>query len=124
MLKAKRKSLLALTAAVSLMGTAALALDHEVVIIDGAYFPPLVHAEPGDRLIFINNSSGTHVVQASDESWTSGPIAINGTFTLTLEEDTPLMFNASVETEGNGEEDGDIFLEQIGEITYEPVPIN
>ena len=96
--------------------------DHEVIIVDGAYFPPFIYANIGDRIIFRNASSGVHVVEGPDESWTSGQIAIDGFFRLSLTPETPLTFRASVETEGIGAEDGDVVLEQIGEITYDPPP--
>jgi plastocyanin len=100
------------------------AMDHEVIIVDGAYFPPLIYAQVGDRLVFVNLSSGVHTVQSPAEEWTSGAIPINGTFTLTLAAETPLSFNASVETEGSSAEAGDVVLEQVGEITYEPAPVD
>jgi plastocyanin len=97
--------------------------EHEVLIIDGAYFPPLIYADIGDKLIFVNSSSDVHTVQAPEEEWTSGPIPIDGSFTLVLAAETPLTFEASTETEGSSAEDGDVILEQIGEITFEPEPV-
>lgn len=122
MLFSFRKGVFAFAAAAGMTATAAWAVDHQVLIVDGAYFPPLVYADPGDRLVFVNASSGVHIVQASDESWTSGPIPVDGSFTLLLDDETPLVFNASADTEGNGGASGDEFLEQIGEITYDSAP--
>jgi plastocyanin len=98
--------------------------DHEVIIIDGAYFPPFIYASIGDRIIFRNASSGAHIVEGPDESWSSGQIAVGGFFRLNLLQDTPLTFRASVDTEGTGAADGDVVLEQIGEITYDAPPSN
>ncbi len=103
---------------------AAESIDHEIIIIDGAYFPPLIYAQVGDRLIFVNSSSGVHVVEGPEETWTSGQIPIDGTFTLLLSNETPLVFSASADTEGVSAEEGDVILEQVGEITYDAPPIN
>lgn len=105
-------------------GTSAPAMDHSVVIIDGAYFPALIYAQVGDSLVFENASSGVHIIEGPADSWTSGPIPVNGTFTLTLDETTPLVFSASADTEGDSLEDGDVVIEQIGEITYDPAPFD
>lgn len=98
--------------------------DHEVIIVDGAYFPPFIYANIGDRIIFRNESSGAHVVEGPDAVWTSGQIAIGGFFRLNLLQDTPLTFRASVDTEGTGAAGGDVVLEQIGEFTYDAPPSN
>ncbi|MDF1728168.1 MAG: hypothetical protein P1U53_10520 [Sulfitobacter sp.] len=107
---------IAASATLLCLATAASATEHEVLIVDGAYFPPLVYAELGDTVTFINDSSDNHEVQASDESWTSGIIPMDGSFALAIEVDTVLTFQATAETEGTGDGDGDVMLEQIGEV--------
>jgi plastocyanin len=131
MLNSCRTGLYALAAAACLVGgvasaqtTTAASTDHDVIIIDGAYFPALIYAQVGDRLIFENASNGVHIIEGPAESWTSGPIPIDGTFTLLLEETTPLVFSASADTEGDSVNEGDVAIEQIGEIRYDAAPVN
>lgn len=107
-------------AAFACLAAPVLAEEHEILIVEGAYFPPLIYAEVGDTLLFVNETSGVHIVQASDETWTSGPISVNGTFSLTLTNETQLYFNASVDTEGDGDGEGDEALEQNGQVTFDP----
>jgi plastocyanin len=118
MLTKLRTGAAAVLALAALAGPAA-AMDHEVLIVDGAYFPPVIFASIGDSLTFINESSDSHEVMASDESWRSGMIPIDGTFSLEIQADTHLTFNATAETDSS-DGSGDIFLEQVGEIVLGP----
>lgn len=108
--------------AVSCLAGAASAEEHWVRIVEGAYFPALVHAEVGDTVLFVNETDAIHEVHATDESWTSGQIPVDGSFSLLLAEDTVLAYTASVETEGDGDGAGDETLEQNGEISFDPPP--
>ncbi|MFD2740876.1 hypothetical protein ACFSUD_14930 [Sulfitobacter aestuarii] len=105
-------AVLAVTATVFGAG-AGFAADHEVLITEGAYFPSLTYAQPGDRLIFINSSDAAQTVTGAEESWSSGPIPIDGSFVLDLAEEIPQGFS------GPGLEDGEM-LE--GSFTFEPAP--
>ncbi|NNE52736.1 MAG: hypothetical protein HKN30_10075 [Sulfitobacter sp.] len=105
----------------ALLAGPALAVDHEVLIVDGAYFPPLIYADIGDHLMFVNSSSDAHEVQAVDASWTSGTIPVDGSFSLEITDETVLTFNATADTEGNSAEQGDVLLEQVGEVVIAPM---
>lgn len=122
MLVSFRKGVCALAAAITMTATAAGAVDHEILIVEGAYFPPLTYAEIGDRLVFVNSSNSPHIVEGPEEAWTSGPIPVEGSYTLTLDDETPLTFMASADTEEDGDGAGDEAIEQIGQITYDPPP--
>lgn len=100
----------------ALLSGPALAVDHEIIIIDGAYFPPIVFAEHGDNLVFINESSGVHKIVAANGGWETGSIPVDGTYSLALEPGMDLSYMATPETEGQGGETGDTFLEQFGEV--------
>lgn len=102
--------------ALAAFASPALSAEHEILIVDGAYFPPLIYVNYGDNVVFVNNASSAHEVKASDDSWTSGLIPLDGSFTLEIEADTYLAYQATADTEGMGDEDGDIFLEQFGEV--------
>ncbi len=73
--------------------------------MDGSYFPSVVYANPGDNILFHNNSDASHTVNGPEESWTSGPISSEAMFSLKVEETTPPTFTGlgSDGTEAEGE---------------------
>ena len=85
-----------------------------VTIVDGGYIPSVSYIVPGDTLIFENWSDAEHTVGDADGAWSSGPIATEGgQFTLTVQEDTPLLFGGV-----------DVFGVSIeGEISFEEAPL-
>lgn len=82
----------AAVAALLCTATAARAADHVILIVDGAYFPLVTHAAPGDRLIFTNTLATEQQVSGINDVWTSGPIAQDGSFAVELDETTPSGF--------------------------------
>lgn len=50
---------------------------HEVTIFDNDLMPPIVFAEPGDWVRFVNNDEAAHVVWSQNESWSTGEIPPN-----------------------------------------------
>ncbi|WP_432816729.1 hypothetical protein [Sulfitobacter sp. JB4-11] len=131
MLYSFRKGAFALAAAVTLAGTAAQAETHSVLIVDGGFFPPVVHVQPGDEIEFTNNSESVQIITGDAESWTSGEIELDSTYLLAVNEELPHGFVAViVQGEADaGEGDGDTdagnegALELYGEFTFEPAPI-
>ncbi len=113
MLKTYRKGAFALAAALSVMAGAAHANTHTVLIVDGGYFPAVTYAAVGDVISFENASSASHEVGDPAETWTSGSIAIDSVYSLTIEETTPLEFV------GMGA-DG---LEVVGSISFDTPPL-
>ncbi|SDF60950.1 hypothetical protein SAMN04489759_102559 [Sulfitobacter delicatus] len=75
--------------------TGALAEARNVLIVDGAYFPALTHVQPGDQLVFINNSTTNHTITGANDAWTSGPIPVLGSYTLDVDADTPETFTGA-----------------------------
>ncbi|SIO32678.1 cupredoxin domain-containing protein [Vannielia litorea] len=47
---------------------------HEVNIFDNDLMPPVVLAQPGDKVRFNNDDLGVHVVWSTDMTWSTGPI--------------------------------------------------
>jgi len=113
MFKSLRAGSFAIAATSVLFSSAAFAADHSVLIVDGAYFPEIVHVQPGDNVYFRNNSSAAHTVNGADDAWTTGQIGIDGDFMLKVEEDTVLNFSG----EGAGGE------AMVGEMTFEAPPV-
>ena len=105
MLKYSRKGVFAVATALSFAAGAAQAEEHVVLIVDGSYFPSVVYANPGESIMFRNNSDASHTVNGPAESWTSGAIGSEATFILNIEEDTPPTFSGlgSDGTEAEGE---------------------
>ncbi|MFG6602694.1 hypothetical protein ACGYK2_07050 [Sulfitobacter sp. 1A10359] len=93
MLSSYRKSTGALALALSLCAAGAIAESRNVLIVDGAYFPSLSHVQPGDQVVFTNNATGSHTITGEDEAWTSGPIPVNGNYTLDITAQTPTRFS-------------------------------
>jgi plastocyanin len=85
----------ALAAALTLAAPAVRADTYSVLIVEGAYFPPMIFAQPGDTLVFENRSGAAHTVSGPEESWTSGAIAPEGSYALNVTEETPLSFSGA-----------------------------
>lgn len=95
MLNSNRARAGILAVATAFGATAASAEAYHVLIVEGAYFPALTHVQPGDQLIFVNNTTTSHTVSGPEASWTSGEIPASGTYTLTLNADTPTTFTGA-----------------------------
>ncbi len=95
--------------------TGALAEARNVLIVDGAYFPAITHVQPGDQLIFTNNAVAAHTIAGEGDSWNSGAIPVNGSYTLDISADMPVTFSGSTASEGAA------VLE--GAITFEAPPV-
>ena len=113
MLNSYRKGAFALAAAFSFVAGAAQAEQHTVLIVEGGYFPSVVYVQAGDSVTFENESGATHTIVGEEDVWTSGEINLDGSFTVDMTEEVPLMFS------GNGA-DG---LETLGEFSYDEPPL-
>jgi urease beta subunit len=114
---------LAAFATVACLGGTAIAEDHEVVIVEGAYFPSLIIANLGDRLVFVNSSNRQQEVGAVDASWTSGKIEIGQTYVQPIEVGTGLVF---IGKNGvlNSNSDTGIGVEQMGEVVIDATGVS
>ncbi|SFE03249.1 hypothetical protein SAMN04488523_104269 [Sulfitobacter brevis] len=92
MLTSLRAGVCTLATATVLIASSAQADDLTVLILEGAYFPPVVSAQIGDTIVFVNETDSEHTVSGDDEIWTSGPIPTEGSYRLALNETTPLTF--------------------------------
>jgi plastocyanin len=120
MLKSLRTGGFALATATLCFAGAAQAANHTVFIVDGAYFPAVVHVAEGDNVYFTNNSEDGHVVTSANGEWTSGPLAIDARFRLKIREISDLSFSG---TDASGapltDFDGN---PMAGELTFEALP--
>ncbi|MBT0956029.1 hypothetical protein IV417_01400 [Alphaproteobacteria bacterium KMM 3653] len=112
---------------------------HEVTILDNDFMPPLVYAQPGDKIRFVNDDEGIHKVLAEDESWES-PILLPNTYyeivvtpamDLNYELDEDLFVELEIEgggnegtVEGNSGNDSGTSNDSEGEVTFEELELN
>ncbi len=75
MLEVFRKGTATLATALIFSAGIASAEDHSVIILDQAYFPAVIYVQPGDTVVFSNESGGEHTITAQNDAWTTGPIA-------------------------------------------------
>lgn len=120
MLKSLRTGGIALATATLCFAGAAQANNHNVLIVDGAYFPATVYVEEGDNVYFTNNSEGDHVVTSQTGEWTSGALAIDARFRLKVRDISDLNF---IGTDVNGTPLTDIDGNPVeGSLTFEALP--
>ena len=131
MLKSRFSGICAAALAATFAASAVKADFHTVLIMDGGFFPPIVYVQPGDDIEFTNSSDAVQTIFGAAESWTSGEIDIDGTFVLSLNDEMPQSFVATIVDgeadagEGDGDDDvgNEEALELHGEFTFEPAPI-
>ncbi|KIN61932.1 hypothetical protein Z946_788 [Sulfitobacter noctilucicola] len=113
MLNSYRSGICALAVATSFIAGAAQAESHVVLIMEGGYFPAVTYVSAGDEVIFRNESGATHEMGGPEDVWSSGPIGMDGTYHLSLSEETPLVFT--------GVSGG---IEMQGEVSYDTPPLS
>ena len=84
-----RKGLAALAAATVISATAAQAETHEVVILDGGYFPQKLYMNQGDTIRFVNETIGIHRIEGLSFAYIEG------------EDDVPGLVETLAVTEGD-----------------------
>lgn len=98
------KHAISVVAAVATMsiGSAAIAAEHEILILSDGYFPQITYLSSGDSVLFINESATDQSIISKNDSWTLGPIPPNGTETLVFTKgDQNTFYNADlVDEEG------------------------
>ena len=126
MLKKTLKGACALAVAATFSATAAHADNHTVLVMDGGFFPAVSYVQPGDNVIFTNNSEGEITMSDVNGSWTSDPIAIEGRFVLNITANSAMQFTASGLQEVNDNDVGNDYQEVsvIGEISFDPAPLD
>jgi len=120
----KTLSTLAFAGALS-VGTGALGAEiHVVTIYDNDFMPPLVFAQPGDTIRFINDDLVPREAVASDFSWSTGAILPGESYELSIYEDTQLLY-ASADVNDGASEDADAGSEELpdGAVTFEEPPL-
>ena len=103
--------------AAALSAGAASAEIHEVTIFDNDLMPPIVQAEPGDWVRFVNQDEAAHVVWSQDDTWSTGAIPSNVAVQFIVHEWMNLEYELDEEyfqdySEGEGDDPFDGVLEE------------
>lgn len=72
--------------------SSAQAETHIIVLTGLSYFPAITYAQPGDTVIFINESGQSQTIVAKQADWTIGPLAIAEESSLQVTQETELQF--------------------------------
>ena len=117
-----RKSLVSLTLAgfMSAGATTAFGEIHVVTIYDNHFMPPLVYANPGDTIRFLNDDTVARTALAKDESWSTDSLAPSGSFDVQVASGMDLTFESADTTTY---EDG-VTANPEGAVTFDPAPVD
>lgn len=84
---------LAVACALCAAGFAAQAEEtHQIDMIGDVLFPPVVQARVGDTITFFNREASHTTVEATDQSWSVGPVAQGTSASITVTADMTLTF--------------------------------
>ena len=85
---------------------------HEVTIYDNDLMPPLVFAQPGDTIRFINEDDGQHQIMAEDGSWDTAVMDTNTYVEVKITPGKTLGYALNPDyvevEETNGEDENDV----------------
>ena len=114
-----RAKLLGAALACTMSAQAAGAAEHTILIMPDAYFPDIMHVDPGDEVIFVNTTGSSHNIVAKDEAWTIGPIPASGEMRITIVEDQETTYYNADETNSDTGE-----YSVTGYLSFEDAPID
>jgi len=115
----KRATYILATVATMAAATTATAEQHEIIILQDAYFPQVTYLDSGDTVRFINLSGATHNIIAKNGSWEIGPIASEGEYVMTMTQGTQ---NTFYNKDATSEEDGSFLIE--GRMSFSEAPLD
>lgn len=86
------------------LGTAspALAEEHIVMMFGDGFFPEILYIDEGDTVRFVNATEEMQVATATDDSWTTGSLGIEGEAVLTIIPGMQQVFFANSNTSITG----------------------
>ncbi len=97
--------------------TAAVAAEHEVLMLGTGYFPEIIHVQPGDTVRFVNAASIAMAATAKDLSWTTGPVIVDGEAIIPVVEGMTMTYDNTLPEVLAGGALGDIVEDTEGTLT-------
>lgn len=79
----------------------AQALEHQVMIVAGAFFPEITYVQAGDTVTFINEDIGRREVFSDGFTFVSPKIATTESWTLTITDGMPNEYFAKSYADGD-----------------------
>ena len=92
--------------AFGLISAGAYAAEHEVTILDGAFFPEITYVQPGDTVVIENASETPRTVFGDTFHFVTPSLNTGDQFVLTVTEDMPTNYFGTSATEGTVGEGG------------------
>ncbi|MEX0309489.1 MAG: hypothetical protein AB3N17_04505 [Tateyamaria sp.] len=105
--------------ATMLAASAVSAAEHEILILQDAYFPSILYVDYGDTVTFTNLTGVEHNIIAKNNSWEIGPIADQGSVSMVFEQGVQTTF---YDKDVVSEEDGSYLVE--GRVSFADAPLN
>ncbi|MEX0658962.1 MAG: hypothetical protein WD080_07485 [Egibacteraceae bacterium] len=68
----------------ALLAAASTALAADVMLGPGGFEPQTVTVDPGEEIVWVNDSAAPQTIIGEDGSWDSGPLAAGETFSVAL----------------------------------------
>lgn len=68
---------------------------HPIYMVGDAFFPDIVHAQPGDAILFYNLANTSQRVKADDNSWQSDYLSYHQSWSMIVQANTELEFRKS-----------------------------
>ena len=104
-----------LSAAVAALAIAAplAAETHEILMLEGGYFPDITYVASGDTVNFVNGSNVAQATSAVGGSWTTGTLSENQSFSMTVTQGTTITAFSNPAN-----------AEMVGSLSFDPAPLN
>ncbi len=102
-----------LTLAFGLRAPGIQAEQHEILLVEGGFFPEITYLSAGDTILFINMTDVAENVVATDASWSTTQISSEQTDSVVVTEDMVLTFEYD-----EGSDDP-----KTGSLSFDPAPL-
>lgn len=102
-----------------LAASAASAAEHEILILEDAYFPSVVYLDEGDTVTFTNLTGVDHNIVSANDGWELGPIANEASVSMVFDENVQTTF---FDKDKVSEEDGSFLVE--GSVSFSAAPLD
>ena len=74
----------------------------EVIFVDGGFYPEVTYLDAGDIVTFTNETEATLTAEATDQSWSTGALMQNASYSLAITSATVLTYSVAGEPEKSG----------------------